>query len=121
MAMQPRRDTVDMPDISGILPDRAVTRKCANTGHVEYRLTGPSRYVMKGTADSFLGGQIRGEIGEMKIGITLVQEGVVDPAAQAWLLATEKIRVQGIHDAPERRIAPIVLPWMIGPLRAHRL
>ena len=86
--------TLDIPDFSCIFSDSTIAREFPYPGHVQDRLTCPYRRVFEFGACLFLRFDVRRQIRQVKIFVSMVQDGLVNPAEQARLMRAEEIRVK---------------------------
>src|SRR5215475_12157114 len=97
-----------MPDVPGIFQHGAITGEFTNPRHIEDRLPGPCRGMLISLANNMLHVDIGWQVGEMKIAVALFQKGSGNPGKQSWLMRTEEVRGESVHDALGRRRVDII-------------
>src|SRR5262249_31126911 len=63
---------------------------------------------------------VRGQIGEVKIGLPRLQQGAINPVKQARLMRRKHVRVKSLQHPSERWVALVILHGMIRPLLPQR-
>src|SRR5262245_44377393 len=109
-----RSARLDMPDVPGILRHSPIAGEFANARDVEDGLVGPDQGAFKLFTNGVLRVEIGQQIGQVEIAVTLVQQRPGNPVEQAWLLGTEEVRGEGVHNTSDLRGVRVILAWVIA-------
>ena len=110
-----------VPDGAGVLRDGSVAGKFTDASYVEDRLPRPSCSIIESCACLFLSLQVSGQVRQVQIFIVLIEEVLIDPGEEIGFTRAEQVGTECIDHPFHARIAIVMVPWMIGPLFAHRL
>src|SRR5690349_11979950 len=106
-----------IPDVGGILSDRSIAREFARTGDIHNRLPRPAVAVRVKRAQGLVRLQIRLQISQMHVVVTVLEQGVVQRRKNALLVLAEIVARYEVQGGPGLGLV-LVVPIRIVPAAA---
>src|SRR5690348_1232682 len=108
----------EAPDLARVFAHRAIAGETAHPRDIEDSLARPVRGLEILARNPALRRHVRCEVRNHKV-IVAIQKSLRDPLERTRLAGTEAIGSQRVKHPPERRVAFVILPRVVGTGRAH--